>query len=131
MRRSIGRTGGAVVSSSLNEVVALAPLDALPPDSLHACDAPVDGENEPLILYRDPQGEVRAWRNVCPHAGRRLDFAPGRFLRSKAGELVCAVHGATFALPQGNCVAGPCRGDCLRAVPVHVAEGEVRLGDAG
>jgi len=58
--------------------VALAPLDALPPDSLHACDAPVDGENEPLILYRDPQGEVRAWRNVCPHAGRRLDFAPGQ-----------------------------------------------------
>ena len=131
MRRSIGRTGGAVVSSSLNAGVVLASLDGLPLDSLHACDAPIDGGNEPLILYRDPQGEVRAWFNVCPHAGRRLDFAPGKFLRSKAGELVCAVHGASFALPQGNCVAGPCRGDCLRAVPVHVAEGEVRLGQAG
>lgn len=119
------------MSSSLNETVVLVPLEGLPPDSLHACDALVDGENEPLILYRDPQGGVRAWLNVCPHAGRRLDFAPGRFLRSKGGELVCAVHGATFALPQGNCVAGPCRGDCLRAVPVHVADGEVRLGEAG
>ena len=131
MRRSIGRTGGAVVSSSLNEALVLTPLEGLPPDSLQACDAPVDGELEPLILYRDPQGGVRAWLNVCPHAGRRLDFAPGRFLRSKGGDLVCAVHGATFALPQGNCVAGPCRGDCLRAVPVHVADGEVRLGEAG
>ena len=79
-------------------------------------NAPVDGELESLILYRDPQGGVRAWRNVCPHAGRRLDFAPGKFLRSKSGDLVCAVHGAAFALPEGNCVAGPCRGDCLRAV---------------
>lgn len=131
MRRSIGRTGGAGVSSSLNEAVVLLPLESLPPDSLHACDAPVDGENEPLILYRDAQGGIRAWLNVCPHAGRRLDFAPDRFLRSKAGELVCAVHGATFALPGGNCVAGPCRGECLRAVPVHVAHGEVRLGEAG
>lgn len=131
MRPSIGRTGGAVVSSSLNEALVLAPLEGLPPDSLQACDAPVDGELESLILYRDPQGGVRAWRNVCPHAGRRLDFAPGKFLRSKSGDLVCAVHGAAFALPEGNCVAGPCRGDCLRAVPVHVADGEVRLGEAG
>ncbi len=119
------------MSSSLNEALVLAPLEGLPPDSLQACDAPVDGELESLILYRDPQGGVRAWRNVCPHAGRRLDFAPGKFLRSKAGDLVCAVHGAAFALPEGNCVAGPCRGDCLRAVPVHVADGEVRLGEAG
>ena len=128
---SIDRTRGAVVSSSLNEALVLAPLEGLPADSLQACDAPVDGELESLILYRDPQGGVRAWRNVCPHAGRRLDFAPGKFLRSKSGDLVCAVHGAAFALPEGNCVAGPCRGDCLRAVPVHVADGEVRLGEAG
>lgn len=109
----------------------LAPLDALPPDGLHECEADIDGDTESLILYRAPDGAVRAWLNVCPHAGRRLDFAPGRFLRSKAGELVCAVHGATFELNRGDCVAGPCRGDCLRAVPVHVADGQVRLGVAG
>ena len=124
------------MSSSLNRdqdqaCGALAKLDDLQPGSLSAADATIDGDAESLILHRDACGGVRAWLNVCPHAGRRLDFAPGRFLRSKTGELVCAVHGATFALPDGNCVAGPCRGDCLRAVPVHVAEGEVRLGEAG
>lgn len=128
MRRSIGRTGGAGVSSSLNDAATLLPLDALIPDSLHACDADIDGEAGSLILYRAADGAVRAWLNVCPHAGRRLDFAPGKFLRSKTGELVCAVHGATFDLGNGRCVAGPCRGDCLRSVPVHCAEGQVRLG---
>ena len=131
MPGSIDRSAGAGVSSSLNEVAALIPLDALTPDSLHACDADIDGETESLILYRAPDGAVRAWLNVCPHAGRRLDFAPGKFLRSKTGELVCAVHGATFELANGDCVAGPCRGDCLRAVPVRCEDGQVRLDAAG
>ena len=136
MAASIRRTAGAGVSSSLkgdenSGFAALAHLDALAPGSVCAVDADVGGAAESLILHRDANGEVRAWLNVCPHAGRRLDFAPGKFLRSKAGDLVCAVHGAAFALPEGNCVAGPCRGDCLRAVPVHVADGEVRLGEAG
>ena len=79
-----------------------------------------------VLLYR--QGaEVRAWLNVCPHAGRRLDWAPGKFLKSKDGLLVCAAHGASFELQRGDCVAGPCRGDSLRAVPVRVTEGMVRL----
>ena len=73
-------------------------------------DAVVDGDAESLILYRDGQ-VVRAWLNVCPHAGRRLDWAPGKFLKSKEGHLVCAAHGASFELVNGDCIAGPCRGD--------------------
>ncbi len=121
------------MSSSLNEGgktgAPLVPLADLPPDSLGEAEAVIDGDLESLILYRDGEGGVRAWLNTCPHAGRRLDFAPGKFLRTRKGELVCAVHGATFALPEGNCVAGPCRGECLCAVSVHVADGQVRLGD--
>lgn len=122
------------MSSSLNgdgkAATILLPLAELPPDSLGETEAMIDGDLESLILYRDGEGGVRAWLNTCPHAGRRLDFAPGKFLRSKKGELVCAVHGATFALPDGNCVAGPCRGQCLCVVSVHVADDQVRLGDA-
>jgi nitrite reductase/ring-hydroxylating ferredoxin subunit len=64
---------------------------------------------------------------VCPHAGRRLDWAPGKFLRDKQGHLVCAAHGATFELEGGVCVAGPCRGAALRAVDVEVRDGVVSL----
>jgi nitrite reductase/ring-hydroxylating ferredoxin subunit len=69
---------------------------------------------------------VRAWLNCCPHAGRRVDWAPGRFLLSKAGHLVCAAHGASFD-GDGLCVLGPCRGQSLRAVPVVVRDAQVWL----
>ena len=89
-------------------------------------EATIDGDAESLVLYRVGD-EVRAWLNVCPHAGRRLDWAPGQFLNSKDGHLVCAAHGASFELDRGDCVAGPCRGDALRAVQVQVRDGEVWL----
>ena len=89
-------------------------------------EATIDGDAESLVLYRAGD-EVRAWLNVCPHAGRRLDWAPGQFLKSKDGHLVCAAHGASFELDRGDCVAGPCRGDALRAVQVQVRDGEVWL----
>ena len=122
-----------VVSSSLNRdgvdpvAGALLPLASIERGGLHEVEAVVDGEAESLILHCDANGGVRAWLNVCPHAGRRLDWAPGRFLRSKDGLLVCAVHGASFELQHGACVAGPCRGESLRAVAVEVRGGEVFL----
>jgi nitrite reductase/ring-hydroxylating ferredoxin subunit len=92
-------------------------------------EAQVEGDAESLILHR--AGDVvRAWLNVCPHAGRRLDWAPGKFLRNRDGHLVCAVHGATFELGNGECIAGPCRGASLRAVAVAVRDGAVFLSEA-
>lgn len=101
-------------------------LDILQDKQLAEVEAVIDGDAESLILYRDGS-DVRAWLNVCPHAGRRLDWAPGQFLKSKDGLLVCAAHGASFELGNGDCVAGPCRGDSLRAVAVTVVDGEVEL----
>lgn len=105
---------------------ALAQLDQLASGSLVEAEASVGGEVESLLLYRDGDG-VRAWLNVCPHAGRRLDWAPGQFLKSREGHVVCAAHGAAFELQHGSCVSGPCRGERLLAVPVTVREGQVFL----
>jgi nitrite reductase/ring-hydroxylating ferredoxin subunit len=106
--------------------MALIALDRIEDGGFAEVEADIDGDSESLVLFRQG-GEVRAWLNVCPHAGRRLDWAPGKFLKSKDGLLVCAAHGASFELQRGDCVAGPCRGDSLRAVPVQVVEGMVRL----
>ncbi len=84
-------------------------------DRSMACDS--------LILTRHGDA-VRGYANVCPHAGRRLDWSPGRFLIEN-GFLICAAHGAMFALASGECVSGPCRGVSLRAVPIEVVAGEV------
>jgi nitrite reductase/ring-hydroxylating ferredoxin subunit len=104
----------------------LLPLERLPDGTFAEVEAVIDGDAESLILYRDGD-HVRAWFNICPHAGRRLDWAPGQFLKSKDGLLVCAAHGASFELGAGECVAGPCRGEALRAVAVSVHDGAVWL----
>jgi len=134
-RGSIGPVPDPVVSTSLNhsadvahcdDAQVLADFDALADGAIVEVEALVDGVVESLILHRDGE-QARAWLNVCPHAGRRLDWSPGKFLTSRDGLLVCAVHGASFELRVGECVAGPCRGEHLRAVPVEVRNRKVRL----
>ncbi|MDY1032807.1 Rieske (2Fe-2S) protein [Stenotrophomonas sp. CFBP8980] len=88
----------------------------------------IEGDAESLVIHRDGDS-VRGFLNICPHAGRRLDWAPGQFLKSREGHLVCAAHGASFALDSGECVAGPCKGDRLRAVPLQVRDGQVFLAE--
>ncbi|HIY71818.1 MAG TPA: Rieske (2Fe-2S) protein, partial [Candidatus Luteimonas excrementigallinarum] len=62
------------------EEVALISFEQIPDGGLVEVEAQLDGEPESLILHR--QGDlVRAWLNICPHAGRRLDYAPGQFLK--------------------------------------------------
>ena len=104
---------------------SLNPRDNAAP--LLALDAINDGGFAEVEATLDG-ARVQAWLNICPHAGRRLDWAPGQFLKSKAGDLVCAAHGASFSLADGVCIAGPCKGESLRAVPVSVRDGQVLLG---
>jgi nitrite reductase/ring-hydroxylating ferredoxin subunit len=99
----------------------------LPPVGIVAVEAVIDGEKESIIVHCAGDRLV-AWLNVCPHQGRRLDYVPGKFLIDK-GRLVCAAHGATFRLEDGECVAGPCRGASLREVPLRIGEhGELDFG---
>jgi len=79
-----------------------------------------------LILLRVGD-QVRAYHNECPHAGRRLDWAPGQFLIDQ-GYLICSAHGAAFTLDAGRCIAGPCRGQGLVPFPVCVRDGNVYCG---
>lgn len=85
----------------------------------------VEGALESVIVHRDGD-RARAWLNICPHAGRSLEVAPGHFVKTRDGHLLCAAHGASFELAHGECVGGPCRGQSLRAVAVEVRDGEVR-----
>lgn len=98
----------------------------LPPGGIVAVEAVIAGERESILL-RCTEPELRAWLNVCPHQGRRLDYVPGKFLVD-GDTLVCAAHGATFRLDNGLCIAGPCRGQSLREVGVRVeVDGTLRF----
>lgn len=105
---------------------ALIAVDKITEGGFAEAEVVIDGDAESLVLYREGDS-VRGFLNICPHAGRRLDWAPGQFLKSREGHLVCAAHGASFALDSGQCVAGPCKGDRLRTVAVQVRDGHVFL----
>ncbi len=113
----------ATVPHNAPEVAAVAPASPL----MDAPDRAAEGvqAGDDLIAYRCGD-EVRVWRNICPHAGRRLDWAPGRFLRD-GRDLVCSHHGAVFELDGGRCTSGPCRGQALTAIACEVSEGVVWL----
>lgn len=83
-----------------------------------------DGEPEWLIATR-LHGRPRAWRNICPHQGRPLNFAPDRFLTDQENRLVCAHHGAVFEPDSGICISGPCQRAELSALAVFERGEEV------
>jgi nitrite reductase/ring-hydroxylating ferredoxin subunit len=77
-----------------------------------------------VLRVRD---EIRAYLNRCPHAGHPLNLWPDRFLTPDGSLLLCHSHGALFEKLTGYCVAGPCAGRSLRALPVVVQGGYVVL----
>jgi vanillate O-demethylase monooxygenase subunit len=56
---------------------------------------------EPLVLWRDVQGQAHAFRDVCVHRGTALSLG-----RVEGDEIVCAYHGWRFA-GDGTCTAIP------------------------
>jgi nitrite reductase/ring-hydroxylating ferredoxin subunit len=73
--------------------------------------------------------DVRGFINHCPHAGHPLNLRPHRFLTADSSLILCSSHGALFEKATGLCVAGPCAGHYLRAVPLKVESGFVMLAD--
>lgn len=108
----------------MNDSAPLCRLDDIPDGDAIATRVDTSAGGFDLVVLR--RGDrVFAYHNECPHAGRNLDFAPGRFL-VRDGRLTCAVHGATFAVESGACLGGPCRSG-LVSMPVEVIGGDVRL----
>lgn len=77
-----------------------------------------------IILLRQGS-QVFAYHNECPHQGRHLDYVPGKFLIKNA-QIICAAHGATFAVASGGRISGPCSTGLVR-FPVLIEGDEVRL----
>jgi nitrite reductase/ring-hydroxylating ferredoxin subunit len=82
------------------------------------------GQPHDILVVR--QGDqVFGYLNSCPHTGGPLDWVPDQFLNIDRDHIQCATHAALFRLHNGECVAGPCKGDSLTAVPVIIEAGDV------
>src|SRR3546814_10951797 len=97
--RSIGSAMHEDVRGLLNPAESgstLASLSQIEDGGFAEVEATIDGDADSLILHRDGDAD-RAWLHICPHARRRLDWAPGAFPKRREGHLCCAGHGATVA----------------------------------
>ena len=75
-----------------------------------------------LVRYED---KVYAYRNLCPHAGRFLNWKEDAFLTKDKTLIMCAGHGALFDPRNGGCIAGAAMGLALESLPVTIEAGQV------
>ena len=108
----------------------IALVEEIPCDGLRFSyrDGPFDEEG---ILLKLNDHQVRAYKNECRHLPMRLDDREPRELWDPSRRyLVCSSHGARYRPSDGRCVAGPCEGSHLKALPIIVENGEVLLETA-
>jgi nitrite reductase/ring-hydroxylating ferredoxin subunit len=67
-----------------------------------------------VILWK---GELRAYRNLCPHWSIPLD-QDGEVFGPRKRQLFCPHHGARFDPATGRCTIGPPRGSGIEAFDV-------------
>ncbi|MEP4892277.1 MAG: Rieske 2Fe-2S domain-containing protein [Aliiglaciecola sp.] len=65
--------------------------------------------------------KVYAYRDICPHyASTSLPWKRHHYLDASANNIVCAAHGALFAVHDGMCLRGPCVGQSLKTIEIEV-----------
>lgn len=83
-----------------------------------------EGRDSMFIVRKD--GRLHAWRNSCPHYDRaRMAWKKDEFLNADRSQIVCGAHGALFTIDTGECTLGPCLGQQLTAVALHIEDGKV------
>lgn len=102
--------------------IALISINELDPDhGVKGLEVDNQGQMTPVFVIRVDQ-EVYAYLNHCPHTGVELNWLPDQFLDLDRSFIQCATHDARFQIDDGVCVAGPCVGDRLTALPISIEE---------
>lgn len=76
-----------------------------------------------MLLFQDDK--YTAFKNFCPHQGRRMNYSLGKFLITAEGNLVCPAHGAEFKPDDGLCINGPCLGESLETIHIQLNEDSI------
>ena len=71
-----------------------------------------------FVVKKDEQ--IYMYWNRCPHLGTPLEWQEDRFLDGDGAFIQCSTHGALFQIRDGHCLAGPCKGKNLQAVPFKI-----------
>ena len=91
-------------------------------DIAEGCCKGFSHNNMDLFAVRK-NGKLFVYLNSCPHLGVGLNWRDDQFLDPSGTMIQCANHGALFVITNGKCVAGPCSGRKLTAVPFDIVDG--------
>lgn len=72
------------------------------------------------IVVVGSKQKLQGYVNSCPHMGTPLEMSPGKFLDETKTQLICSTHGARFNVNNGICTFGPCKGQALQTVKLHI-----------
>ena len=86
-------------------------------------------EGKRLFAVRK-KGEIHLYWNRCPHLGTPLEWEEDRFLDPDGALIICSTHGALFEIEGGRCLAGPCKGKHLKAIPFILDNGIVMVEES-
>ena len=105
-------------------IVRLCHLRDLPLNGSRGFDPRGDGQDSVFIVVRD--GKPLAYANACPHHGTPMAWRKDEYLNASGDRIVCAAHGAQFDISTGICTLGPCLGDALTPIEIHIErDGEI------
>lgn len=76
------------------------------------------------------RGLIFVFNNACPHLGIPLEWVEHQFLDNSGTMIQCANHGAQFVIQSGLCVAGPCLGRSLQAIPHLIIDNRIWIKPA-
>ncbi len=79
------------------------------------------------VLIARSGGRITAYENSCPHAQFPLERPDGRVVVLQGRYVLCAGHGALFAMEDGACAGGPGTGRGLTPIPVEIRDGVIHV----
>jgi nitrite reductase/ring-hydroxylating ferredoxin subunit len=97
-------------------------LDDFPDNSTHSIR-----RGQLLLLIVRRAGHLFVYENRCPHTHKTLDPQGGSISTSGGLLIQCQRHAAEFIADTGECVAGPCLGDTLKAITFTLNGGAIYL----
>lgn len=108
-----------------NNAIVLCRLSDLPEQGARGFDPFQQGRDSVFVVRK--ANAIFAYRDICPHYGQTsLPWKKDEYLASSGDTIVCAAHGAHFEIDTGYCISGPCKGDKLIPVALHINDsGEV------
>jgi len=100
------------------ELVSLCHVDELPASGARGFDLR-GSDRDSLFVMRRENG-LRAYFNICPHAGAALPWQKDKYFSADGKRIVCHAHGAEFDPDSGECLRGPAMGRSLYPVELSV-----------